>query len=189
MKAEFAKWERKGKPMPPPHIYKQRVLREYAKRYGIKVFVETGTYYGDMVEAMKTDFDRIYSIEISKDLYEQARMRFKRVEYIEILQGDSGIEIGKLMEKINHRTIFWLDGHYSGGETARGEKDTPIFEELRHILNASDKGHVIIVDDAQCFGTDPSYPSIKELSEFIQSQRSNLDITVRDDIIRITPKQ
>ena len=24
LKAEFTEWERNGKPMPPPHIYKQR---------------------------------------------------------------------------------------------------------------------------------------------------------------------
>jgi hypothetical protein len=43
-------------------------------------------------------------------------------------------------------------------------------------LNAPDRGHVIIVDDARCFGTDPAYGSIEELSEFIQGIRSNLDI-------------
>ena len=28
---ELADWERKGRPMPPPHIVKQRVLVEYAQ--------------------------------------------------------------------------------------------------------------------------------------------------------------
>ena len=61
---QIAKWEREGRQIPPPHIVKQRVLREYAKKYGLRILVETGTSTGDMVEAMKTDFDRIYSIEL-----------------------------------------------------------------------------------------------------------------------------
>jgi len=59
---ELVEWERIGKPVPPPHIIKQKVLRDYSKIYGLRILVETGTYLGDMVEAMKANFDRIYSI-------------------------------------------------------------------------------------------------------------------------------
>jgi hypothetical protein len=186
--ADLAEWEGKGKPIPPPHMAKQRMLREYAKRYGLRVFVESGTYFGDMLEAMKADFDRIYSVELSRDLHEKAITRFQGINNIELIHGDSSIELERIMAKINQPALFWLDGHYSAGVTARGAKDTPIYEELRHILNASERGHVIIVDDARCFGTDPAYPSIEELSELIK-KRSNLDIRVQDDSIRITPKQ
>lgn len=186
--ADLAEWEGKGKPIPPPHMAKQRMLREYAKRYGLRVFVESGTYFGDMLEAMKADFDRIYSVELSRDLHEKAITRFRGINNIELIHGDSSIELERIMAKINQPALFWLDGHYSAGVTARGAKDTPIYEELRHILNASERGHVIIVDDARCFGTDPAYPSIEELSELIK-KRSNSDIRVLDDSIRITPKQ
>ena len=186
--ADLAEWEGKGKPIPPPHMAKQRMLREYGKRYGLRVLVETGTYFGDMIEAMKSDFDRIYSVELSRDLHEKAITRFQGINNIELIHGDSSIELERIMAKINQPALFWLDGHYSAGVTARGAKDTPIYEELRHILNASERGHVIIVDDARCFGTDPAYPSIEELSELIK-KRSNLDIRVQDDSIRITPKQ
>jgi hypothetical protein len=187
--ADLTEWERKGKPIPPPHLVKQRALRDYSKRYGLRILVETGTYYGDMVEAMRADFDRIYSIELSKDLYERAVMVFKGVKNIELIHGDSGSELKKLLNKITQPALFWLDGHYSAGVTARGAKDTPIYEELHHILNSNDIGHVIIIDDAHCFGNDPAYPSIEELSKFIKSKRSNVDIVVQDDSIRITPKQ
>jgi len=65
----LAEWERQGRPVPPPHVAKQRVLREYAERYHLKIFVETGTYRGDMVEAMKHLFHKIYSIELSDTLF------------------------------------------------------------------------------------------------------------------------
>ncbi len=186
--AELAEWERKGKPIPPPHIVHQMVLREHAKRYGLRVLVETGTYVGDMIQAMKTDFDRIYSVELSKALHEEAIIRFKGADNIELIHGDSGVELKRIMSRINQPALFWLDGHYSAGITVRGEKDTPIYEELNHILNAPYRGHVIIIDDARDFGTDPAYPTLEELSEFIKLKRFYLDISVQCDSIRVTPK-
>src|SRR5262245_43262543 len=81
-------WERRGRPVPPPHIVKQRVLREYAERYGLRTLVETGTYRGDMIEAMRPVFEKIVSIELGQDLFAAARKRFKRVAHVELIQGD-----------------------------------------------------------------------------------------------------
>lgn len=186
---QLADWERNGRPIPPPHIVKQQTLKTISKRYGLKILVETGTYYGDMVEAMKDVFNQLYSIELSTELYKKAKKRFKGEKHIELICGDSGLELMNLMSKIDQPTLFWLDGHYSAGVTAKGEKDTPIYEELNHILNSTDKGHVIIIDDARCFGADPNYPSIKELCDFIKSKRANLDIVIQDDCIRVIPNQ
>ena len=184
---EITAWEAKGRPVPPPHIIKQQTLIEYAKKYGLRVFVETGTYYGEMVDAMKNTFDHIYSIELGDALYENARKRFAGLNHIEIIHGDSGVELADILNKIDSPALFWLDGHYSEGVTVKGKVDTPIREELVCILNAPDKGHVIIIDDARCFGTDPAYPSIDELTEFIKSKRPNVDIVVENDSIRVTP--
>ena len=175
-------------PVPPPHIIKQRVLRRYAEEYSLKILVETGTYYGEMVEAMKNYFYRIYSIELSEQLFDDVKKRFKSAKHIELIHGDSGKELKNVIKKINKPALFWLDGHYSAGVTARGEKDTPIYEELHCILNAKNLGHVIIIDDARCFGTDPAYPSLEELKEFIRSKNPNVKIAVQDDSIRVTPK-
>ena len=188
-KKELLEWERTGKPAPSPHIIKQQTLLTYARRFGLKNLVETGTLYGDMVEAMKNNFDFIYSIELSTELYEEAKERFREEDHIEMIHGDSGIELKNVIKRINQPTLFWLDGHYSGGITARGDKDTPIYKELDHIFNAEDRDHVIIIDDARLFGSDPAYPSIEELNEFIKSKRSDVKIIVEDDSIRITPPE
>lgn len=185
---EFSQWEKNGKPMPPPHLQKQRVLQHFAQQYGLKVLVETGTFYGDMVEAMKSHFDQIYSIELSQNLCAKAQNRFKGLQHIEVIQGDSGIELKNLMAKINRPTLFWLDGHYSGGETALGANQTPVYEELEHILLAPDLRHVIIIDDARCFGTDPAYPTIGQLEAFVKSKRPNVELRVENDTVRITPR-
>lgn len=186
-KAELARWERQGRPAQQPHLIKQQTLREYAKTYGLRILVETGTHWGDMVEAMKADFEHIYSIELSAFLYKMALMRFRGANNIELIQGDSGNELKYVVSKLNQPALFWLDGHYSGEGTARGDKDTPIKEELYHILKTN-MGHVIIIDDARCFGVDPAFPSLEELFSFIKSLNSNVDVCVQEDRITITPK-
>ena len=163
------------------------MLARYAKKYGLKILVETGTYYGDMVSAMKHIFDIIYSIELSRNLYELAGRRFKGVSNVVLIQGDSEVELGHLMNKINQSALFWLDGHYSAGVTAKGKKVTPIFEELGHILEGRDREHVIIIDDARCFGKEPGYPSIGEIAEYVKSKRANTTIETKNDSIIIVP--
>ena len=186
-KRELVDWERRGRPLPLPHLAKQGILRKYAKQYDLRILVETGTSYGEMIEAMKCFFDRIYSVEISKELFEKAKNRFKSYDHVELIHGDSGKELRNVIGRIGQPALFWLDGHYSGEGTAKGEKETPIYAELNQIFDAPDLGHVIIIDDARCFGVDPAYPTIEELKKYILSKRRNVRITVEDDSIRITP--
>ncbi len=185
--AERRDWERRGRPEPPPPVIKQMALRKFAEQYRLRIFVETGTYIGDTVEAMKHCFDKIYSIELSEELFEAAKQRFASEQHIELVQGDSGKEIEKILGLVDQPALFWLDGHYSAGVTALGEKETPIYEELDHILNAEDLGHVIVIDDARCFGGNPVYPTVENVKEFVKSKRHNVKITVEEDSIRIFP--
>jgi hypothetical protein len=181
-------WEQNGRKGSPPHIIKEKVLKEYAKKFNLKTLVETGTYYGDMINALKEDFGKIYTVELDEFLFKTAKKRFAASNHIEVIHGDSGEKIKEIIQKINRPTLFWLDGHASGGETAKGEKDTPIYEELNVILKSKNLNHVIIIDDARCFGNEPDYPTLDELKKFIFSKRDNLEITVEFDSIRIIPK-
>lgn len=179
-------WAIKGKPIPPYHAIKQLTVKEYKDKYKFLTLIETGTYLGDMVFAMKKYFNRIYSIEIDNDLYLIAKNRFKNQKNVKILNGDSGVLLGNIIKELNEPVIFWLDGHYSGGITAKGKKITPIMEELNHILN-SNIDYAILIDDARCFNGENDYPTLKEVTEFIKSRNRNYDIEVKNDIIRITP--
>lgn len=118
------------------HKVKQDAIHDIRKEKGCKVFIETGTYLGDMVEAQRSNFSNIFSIELSDDLYRDAVSRFKEFPNVQILYGDSGKVLFDLMPSITEPAIFWLDGHYSQGVTAKGEKECPIYEELRAILTS-----------------------------------------------------
>ncbi len=178
-------WIEAGKPLPPPHTIKQEILRSYAGKFSLPVMVETGTFKGDMVFALKEAFEKIYSIELGQKLFEDARERFAANKHVTILQGDSGEVLEKVLKEINAPTLFWLDGHYSSGETARGALDTPIVQELTHISRHSlREKHVVLVDDARCFIGKKNYPTIPALQELSASLGFS-KFSVDDDIIRI----
>lgn len=183
----LVRWVNAGKPVPPPHIVKQMALKESLSASGVRILVETGTFRGDMVEAMRRHVDQVFSIELSETFAQRAVERFRTVSNVEIILGDSGQELEKLVPRLSGPALFWLDGHYSGGTTAHGEEATPIFAELQHVLTAAQRGHIIVIDDARCFGTDPAYPSLAAIEQFVASLRSDVRMIVKDDLIRILP--
>jgi hypothetical protein len=186
-KRQLALWKSKGCPVPPPSCYKYGVIREYATRYQTRLFVETGTYFGEAVNANLHRFDRIYSIELGEELYKQAADRFKRWTHVKILPGDSAKVLPSLLKEIREPAVFWLDGHYSAGITAKGEQDTPIEAELEAILTHPVKGHVILIDDARCFDGTNKYPSLSQTRDLISSRDPDVSFEVVHDIIRVCP--
>ena len=66
-------WERNGKPSPPPHIIKVRTVKKYRDLTGYSVFVESGTFMGDMIKSQLDNFDKIYSIELSETYWKRAK--------------------------------------------------------------------------------------------------------------------
>ncbi len=184
---EYMLYQRAGKLNPPEHQVKQRNIKYLAKLYDCTILVETGTFKGDMVEAMKDNFDTIYSIELDNKLYITAKNRFAESSHIHIIHGDSTEELPRIMEKINMRTIFWLDGHYCGDNTSKGIKLTPILEELKTIFAGLDYGHVILIDDARLFNGTNDYPTFPELITFLKENKPDVLISVEDDAIRLAP--
>lgn len=181
----YLEWVRNPRFAPPPHRVKQKILLNYSRRYGLKYLVESGTYKGDMIKAMKNSFEKIWSIELDKILFEKASDRFKINSHIRIIHGDSGKVLGSLIGQLDQPTLFWLDGHYSGGETAQGVGDTPILKELQHVLRIKCGPHVILIDDARMFGTDPDYPTVGNLLVYVKDRRSCKEFAVKYDVIRM----
>jgi hypothetical protein len=181
---QFNKWRKNGCPGPSPHLNKQKTIKEYQSKYSYEVFIETGTYMGDMVEAQKKNFREIYSIELGIDLFNKAKRRFRKDNNVTILQGDSGKVLPEVLLRINEPAIFWLDGHYSDGKTARGDKDCPIYEELNAIFNKNNFDHILLIDDARCFTGNGDYPTLEELTEYIKSKNKKYQVEVKHDIIR-----
>jgi hypothetical protein len=162
-------------------------VRSYARRYGPRVFVETGTYMGDMAHAVRDQFERILTIELDTSFCRAARWRLRKLAHVTVLEGDSKSILPVILESLDEPSLFWLDAHYSGWPTAKSDVDTPILDELDVVLSHGVAGHVILIDDARCFIGWNDYPTIAELREFVVSRRPEMMLEVSDDIIRIHP--
>ena len=176
---------RRGRLNHIPHYLKRDILRHYARRYRLGSFVETGTYFGEMVNALKGEFEQIQSIELNEFLFERAKRRFMNYSHIRILHGNSASMLPLALASVKQPTLFWLDAHYSGGITACGDQHSPIFQELGHIFHHPIRGHVIVIDDARLFGTDAAYPTLEQLQHFIDARSTPRKLEVIDDAIRI----
>ena len=167
---ETLRWRLQGCAAPPPPHIKRAVLRGHLRTNGFQVFVETGTEHGDTIAYLRPWCTEIHSIELSQAFFEKAVARFASDPKIYLWHGDSGDVMLELLKVINQPALFWLDGHYSGDGTARGAEDTPILRELKHISCHRFIGrHLVVVDDARCFGRDRGYPTVAELKDYALS--------------------
>jgi hypothetical protein len=181
----FLRWRLTGRPAPPPHRGKVKVLRGYAQKTGYKTFIETGTCRGDTVFALRNAFKRLITIELSEQLFQDAQRRFVRYKHIEVLQGDSGKVLASVLARINEPCVFWLDAHYSAGITAKGDLDTPVSTEIALIAGHHVRSHVLLIDDARCFDGTNDYPKLNELEASVRELRPDWLFEVANDVIRI----
>jgi hypothetical protein len=167
-----------------PHAVKQLTVKEYAARYRLDTFVETGTYLGDMIWGVRRTFREIHSIELEPSLYQRAVKRFRGERHVHLYQGDSAELLGDIVARLTGPALFWLDGHYSGGITAKGQLQTPIKTELSYVF-ADKRPHVVLIDDASDFTGTGDYPSIDELNSLVRAIRPGLYLTTADNIVRV----
>ena len=181
---EWLKWVL-GRLDRAPHLLKRRIIVRLAREHKAELFIETGTLFGDMVYAMRHTFKRLVSIELDDWLFNRARRRFQRYPHIRILHGDSGRRIVEVLAEVRQNCLFWLDAHYSGGITAHGEAMTPIFDEIRAILNHEIKNHIVVIDDARLFNGTDGYPTFRALRDFVESIDPSRMIWIENDTISI----
>ena len=185
---KIKKWINKGRIFPPPHIIKQKIVKMYAKHFGIEIFIETGTGNGSMVKKIRKFFKKIHSIELSTTLYNIAKERLSKYEHVKLYYGNSSKVLPVIVKNIKKPCLFWLDAHFSGGKTARGDLITPIRQELSTILEFSNKNSVILIDDANSFDANRNYPTLNELLKQIKEKWLNISFIVKENIIRIFNK-
>jgi len=124
-------------------------------------FIETGTYNGGTIFALEPYFPKLYTIEFSEKYYNDTKKKY-RGNKINFILGDSSIVFERLLPNITDKCIFFLDGHWSGGDTGHSHKDCPLYEEITHINNLFTNEAIIIIDDFRLFGLNKSSGKLGE---------------------------
>lgn len=148
-----------------PHEVKAHIVRRRASLAGLTVLIETGTGFGALLALVLDDFDEIYSCEMQPDFYASSVERFKDERHVHLRLGDSSTELKEMIAAAGGPALFFLDAHFAGAGTARGEVDTPVAVELAAILSSPHR-HVIVIDDARLFGSEKDYPTVAWVKAF-----------------------
>jgi len=140
-----------------------------AHKQDAKVFIETGSYVGDGIQAaVEAGFETIYSIEFYDNRVGRCRARFKDVACVKVIQGNSGEALAELLKRINEPILFWLDAHYDAYVPESDNpkiltEPQPVLQELEAIKNHSIKTHTILIDDRRIFiGDSPVWHNTVE---------------------------
>lgn len=154
-----------------PEGKKQKLILTLAKEHGLHVFIETGTLLGDMIDGVEEQFDEIHSVELSEELYQMVKERFRNKPKIRLYQGDSGKILPEILLKVDRPALIWLDAHFIPGvpswkklPVAKPNPPTPVLSELEAIRCSSKKlRHLVLVDDASSFTGRDGWPGLMDL--------------------------
>lgn len=119
------------------------------------IFIETGSYLGETIFEAEPYFKELHTIEIKKEFYDNLTKRYKG-DKIHFHLGDSSIILKEVLKNLNNNVIFFLDGHWSEGNTGKGAKHVPLYEEIQTIVDDFKYECILIIDDYRLFGTGPS---------------------------------
>lgn len=148
--------------------------------------METGTFLGETTEVLAANAQFVYSLEPEPVLYARAVGKFRRYRNVSIINATSEQSFPTLLPQLSGVVNFWLDGHYCAGVTYKGQKDTPIVEELEQIeLNLGRFSQAsVLVDDIRCFNPSiadfAAYPPLDFLVDW--ARRNSLVWHIEHDI-------
>ncbi len=176
-----------------------QILQFLSRTFGLETFIETGTFMGDTTFIASDIFKTVHTIELSPELHQKAVKRFENRSHVHVHHGDSSSIFPEILGQNNQNVLFWLDGHYSEGITAKGDENTPIIQELKAIKNAQTKNAVILIDDLRMFDTTwdhipldsaaRGYPMATSLCAAIQEIDPSYEFAVLGDVFMAYPKR
>jgi hypothetical protein len=166
------------------------------KEYLNPVFVETGTYKGDGIQAaLDAGFKSIVSLEARYELSDYCKKRFSNNSSVHVFYADSRTELWHFIAYTEKPITFWLDAHSCGiayfendkggyDEIRTWDGESPILEELEQIARHFIKTHTILIDDWKIFASQKIINAIKDINP--DYKISFRDGTYKDDILIAT---
>ena len=169
-----------------------QLAAELRTQLSLRRAIETGTYLGDGARRLADIFDNVVTIELSDDYSRRASAALSELASVRVIRGDSRLELDGLTDE-RVPTFYFLDGHWSGGDTAGEKSECPVLEEIAAI----GKGHqddCLVVDDARLFAAAPppphdpaAWPTLTEVFDAIHRARPGHHVTMLRDQVIATP--
>ena len=161
---------------------------------GLRRAVETGTFRGHTARRLATVFPDVVTIELSEELHRAAAPALRDVPGVRALQGHSAERLGELGDPALP-TLYYLDGHWSGGVTEGVGDECPVLAELA-AMGAGAPDDCIIVDDARLFTSAPppphrpeQWPALMEVIDAIRERHpSHLVTLLNDQVVAVPPR-
>lgn len=156
------------------------------------IFVETGLYDGQTILSLHNygflkEVKNVYSIEIEEKYINDFLSKNEDLKYINFVLGDSSVEIDSIIKKhINEKFLFWLDGHFSGGQTGISNVagECPVLFELKQIKNNKLKP-TIIIDDISCSSLYGNWPNIQDIVNEVLSINEDYKIKIETPLSHV----
>lgn len=173
----------------------QEITIELARLHGASVFIETGTFHGVTTKWASTHFESVHTIERAEYLYNLHCKELAQARSITPHLGDSREILPKILEGIgDQKCVFWLDAHWSGGETAGKNDRCPLLGELACLTSRHDD--MILIDDARYFLCAPpvahkaaQWPTIPEIVSALPKGEKAPFVQIVDDVIFVIPRK
>ena len=148
-------------------------------------FVETGTAYGQSLQEIFPYFDKIFTVEISEDLWTWLHPQIEDIKHIQHVLGDSLIEMPKFLDTLgeDEKVFFWLDAHWSQGLSSKNEFDVPLIQECQ-IIDEKYKGDtaVVAIDDLRMFETNINEDWSDITVDSVKKSFNNFDIDLMKEV-------
>lgn len=122
-----------------------------------RIFIETGTLHANSTVLACIHFDKVYSIELSPELWATASEKFPGGR-ITFLHGDSAKVLPEMLEHSfkEEGVFFYLDAHFftagAKGKPIAKENPFPLWDELEAIRKRRGVTDIVVVDDVHAFG-------------------------------------
>ena len=155
-------------------------------KFGLQLFVETGTLVGNTAKWAAEHFRQVYTIECSYKFYILALNKLDEISNVQLIYGFSQDVLAPFLTNITEPALFWLDAHWSKdlGYNNFQKVLCPVLAEIEAIAE-SDQGHVILVDDFRLFGEQPGWPT----KDLVKRELQRLDkiVTYSADVFVAVP--
>lgn len=170
-----------------------QLARDLRDGLGLVRAIETGTYRGRTARALATVFESVVTIEVSPELAAAAAARLRDCPAVQVRQGHS-VRLLTEARDTTLPTLYFLDGHWSGGVTGGEDDECPVLEELR-VIGRAHTHDCFVIDDARLFASAPPpphrsamWPELTDVIDQLRDLHPGHVVTVLNDQLIAVPR-